>query len=163
MELVPSNFPASRSQRGAALLEFAVVVPLLIVFFVGVVDLGRALITYMKLAQVAGEGIRMAGGRAMLEAGQFNNLFESGACSASSSEDPRQGCPGQFNLQARMHNMISLYSLDLSAVEIHSVYDNTTNADNPTVLVRISANYNGILPLFRELPIRAQKSGSYLF
>lgn len=163
------KIPAGRqsihgASRGAALVEFAIVVPLLIVFFLGVVDLGRALNTYMKLAQITGEGIRLAASRSLLEEGSFRNLSDTGAvCESGSTGNPWEECPGQWSLHSRIGRLLSLYGLDESGPEVVSVYEHTLQPDNPTVSVSITASYNGLLPLFRSLPLRTQKTGSYLF
>lgn len=51
-----------RSERGANLVEAALVVPILILILAGVVDLGRAFYNYISLANAAREGAR-AGAR----------------------------------------------------------------------------------------------------
>jgi TadE-like protein len=50
--------PAFRrdSPRGAAFVEFAIVLPLLLVLALGAVDLGRGLISYVELEEAAQEG-----------------------------------------------------------------------------------------------------------
>jgi len=51
-----------RSERGANLVEAALVVPILILILAGVVDLGRAFYSYIAIANAAREGAR-AGAR----------------------------------------------------------------------------------------------------
>jgi Flp pilus assembly protein TadG len=50
----------TRDQRGAVLVEFALVLPILLVFFVGVVDFGLILREYQILQNGAREGARMS-------------------------------------------------------------------------------------------------------
>ena len=47
-----------RSDRGAAMVEMALVLPILILLFLGMVDFGRALVLYNNLANAAREGAR---------------------------------------------------------------------------------------------------------
>jgi len=49
----------SRSQRGTALIEFALILPILLVLTLAAVDLGRAFFTKNILHQAAREGVRM--------------------------------------------------------------------------------------------------------
>lgn len=49
-----------RDQRGQALVEFALIAPLLFVLIFGVIDFGRALDYYNQLTQLAGQGARAA-------------------------------------------------------------------------------------------------------
>ena len=52
--------PGFRDQRGQALAEFAIVVPLLLVLLVGIVEFGSAWRSYQVLTNTAREGARMA-------------------------------------------------------------------------------------------------------
>ena len=49
-----------RSERGTAVVEFALVAPLLFLIVFGIVDFGRALNYYNDLTQLAGQGARAA-------------------------------------------------------------------------------------------------------
>jgi hypothetical protein len=46
----------ARSDRGLALVEFALILPLLLTLALGSVDLGRGLVSYVELEQAAQEG-----------------------------------------------------------------------------------------------------------
>jgi len=50
----------SRSTRGQALVEFALVIPLFLLMLVGIFDLGRAVFSYNTLTNAAREGARLA-------------------------------------------------------------------------------------------------------
>ncbi|HKD93810.1 MAG TPA: TadE/TadG family type IV pilus assembly protein [Gaiellaceae bacterium] len=52
--------PLRREQRGTALVEFALIAPLLFLLIFGVVDFGRALDYYNQVTQLAGQGARAA-------------------------------------------------------------------------------------------------------
>jgi Flp pilus assembly protein TadG len=54
-----------RNDRGAALLEFAVTLPLLVVFIVGIYDFSAAFNQKQKIAQAAQEGAIIAGAQPM--------------------------------------------------------------------------------------------------
>jgi TadE-like protein len=49
-----------RDQRGTALVEFALIAPLLFLLLFGIIDFGRALNYYSQLTQLAGQGARAA-------------------------------------------------------------------------------------------------------
>ncbi len=49
-----------KSERGANLLEMAIVTPVLLLLLAGVVDLGRAFYSYVVIANAAREGARIA-------------------------------------------------------------------------------------------------------
>ncbi len=48
--------PPARHERGQSLVEFAIMVPVLLILLMGVVDLGRAYYTYLALRDAAAEG-----------------------------------------------------------------------------------------------------------
>src|SRR6188472_942734 len=50
----------SRTRRGQALVEFALVLPIFVLFMVAIFDLGRAAFAYNTLTNAAREGARMA-------------------------------------------------------------------------------------------------------
>ncbi len=50
----------ARSERGTAVVEFALVAPLLFLLIFGIVDFGRALDYYNQLTQLSGQGARAA-------------------------------------------------------------------------------------------------------
>jgi Flp pilus assembly protein TadG len=50
----------ARSERGTAVVEFALIAPLLFLLIFGIVDFGRALDYYNQLTQLAGQGARAA-------------------------------------------------------------------------------------------------------
>ena len=52
--------PEDRRTRGQALLEFALVFPVLVVLLFGIVDFGRAIYDYNTLANAARAGVRVA-------------------------------------------------------------------------------------------------------
>jgi Flp pilus assembly protein TadG len=49
-----------RSERGTALVEFALIAPLLFLLLFGIIDFGRALDYYNQVTQLAGQGARAA-------------------------------------------------------------------------------------------------------
>jgi len=49
-----------RGSRGQGLVEFAIVLPIIVVAIFGIIDLGRAVFTYNALAQAARQAGRMA-------------------------------------------------------------------------------------------------------
>lgn len=49
-----------RSQRSQGMVEFALIVPVLLLFFFGIVDFGRVIYYYVTLQQAANEGARVA-------------------------------------------------------------------------------------------------------
>ena len=55
-----TRYRRRRSNRGAEVVEFALVVPLLIMLLFGMVGFGHAFMTYHAMAAAAREGVRLA-------------------------------------------------------------------------------------------------------
>src|SRR5207248_6309072 len=49
-----------REQRGTALVEFALIAPILFLLIFGIIDFGRALNYYNQMTQLSGQGARAA-------------------------------------------------------------------------------------------------------
>jgi Flp pilus assembly protein TadG len=58
--IVSVRAPARRDERGAAVLEFAIVLPLLVLFVFGIVEFGRAYSARIELTAAVREGARAA-------------------------------------------------------------------------------------------------------
>jgi len=56
--MVPSFLRFARDERGASMVEFALVLPILCIFIFGAIDFGRALKVYNNLAAAARDGAR---------------------------------------------------------------------------------------------------------
>lgn len=54
------SMSSSMNERGVAMVEFAVILPLLLMIFLGIAELGRALLFYQRLTQAAETGARYA-------------------------------------------------------------------------------------------------------
>lgn len=50
----------TRGERGANLVEFAIVAPLLVLLLLGIADIGRAFYSYITITNAAREGVRFA-------------------------------------------------------------------------------------------------------
>ena len=56
--MMPRAFRRGRTVRGQALVEFALVLPLIVLMFMGVFDLGRGIFAYNEVSNAAREGTR---------------------------------------------------------------------------------------------------------
>ena len=54
------RFPRTRRERGAAAVEMAIVMPLLVAMLIGIIDFSRIFNAELQLSQAAREGVRMA-------------------------------------------------------------------------------------------------------
>lgn len=58
--MIGAKWRRRRTERGAAMVEFAILLPLLLLVIAGIVDLGRAFFTEVALTNAAREGARAA-------------------------------------------------------------------------------------------------------
>ena len=64
----------NRKQKGQSLVEFALVVPFLLLVAVGTIEIGRAYFTYNTLSKAVREGARYMSGHAYDSALEFPNV-----------------------------------------------------------------------------------------
>ena len=53
-----SRWPGLRREAGQELVEFALILPLLLLLFLGIIEFGRAMLAYNTIANAAREGAR---------------------------------------------------------------------------------------------------------
>ena len=56
---VRSNKTLHQDQQGQSMLEFALILPLMVLFVVGIFELGRAFFAYIAISNAAREGVRI--------------------------------------------------------------------------------------------------------
>jgi Flp pilus assembly protein TadG len=86
-----------RSERGTALVEFALVAPLLFLLIFGIIDFGRALNYYNQITQLAGQGARAAA---------VNRAPDGTALSTSNQYEIQQQLAGKYTAQPELKNGI---------------------------------------------------------
>jgi len=86
----------ARSERGTAIVEFALVAPLLFLILFGIIDFARALNYYNDLTQLAGQGARAASVNQNPNGGAANNLFQHQLACAASTGELRRGVTVQI-------------------------------------------------------------------
>jgi Flp pilus assembly protein TadG len=116
-----------RSERGTAVVEFALIAPLLFLLIFGVIDFGRALDYYNQLTQLAGQGARAAA---------VNRNPDGSALSNSNLFSIQQQLATTYTKQPEMRN------------SSHYFVCITQKATNPGDPVTVKASYKfNFLPL----------------
>ncbi len=141
---------ASRSHRaphGQALTEFALIVPLLVIVFIGVIEFGRFVLAYETLNNATREGARYAivhGGDSVCPSGPMPG----GGTSPSSCAD--QSCTNVINRVVQYG-----FTLRLVASQVAITYGdracgtagNGDNARGSSVTVTTNYTFSTILPV----------------
>lgn len=155
----------SRQQAGSALIEALITIPFLLTLVGGTLDLGRLLVQYMRVVQVASEGAKLAARQEALESGEvFTNLVNGTHCFG---EAPERGCQQHLQTQQRIATLLNVSELNLTNLIISSSYSPTFGSgpapERDSVLVSISARYDGLLPFIRGVNINVARRAQYLF
>lgn len=149
-----------RKEKGQALVELALTLPLIVVFITGIVDVGRGLTRYMTLTQVAHEGTRYFATLPGLTSQQVTCQFP---------QNPQQPCPidADHNLiQQRVTTLLALHqiapTLESITTTVQIVDPNDPTRDD-SVHVRITTRYPGVFPAFAGIPITVEARAPYLY
>ena len=148
-----------RDARGSALLEFAITLPLLVVFVVGIYDFSGALNQKQKIEQAAQEGAIIAGAQPMSDiatatgdpdslhpvvAAVFNSLAGSGVVPTGTCAPPgtasRPNGPNDLRWVYTISGCSSAYSADNLVVRINRGWVPAVAGTN-TVGTRLTVTY----------------------
>ncbi len=117
-----------RGGRGQSLVEFALVLPLLLIMVFGIIDFGMGLRSYISLSSATREGARFA------------------AVGNPAGAYPTD-CDGSTSTSAIGRVCVAMEGLDLSDVQTVSVTYPNGQAPGNEVLVTAEYTYNFITPL----------------
>lgn len=169
----PEQHAQAPSERGVAMLELAIVAPLLLTLTIGVVDVSRLLLAQLALIQYAREGARVASSEQGLEQGAYRLLISGGAPScidvsdAPELNDPGTSCAmapagAQERILIRIHNLITGTSgADLvKADQIDILSEFPPGSDLVRYTIRVP--FNGFYLLFEDQPIVVSATGPYM-
>lgn len=143
--------------------------PLLTLFIACALDFGYMLTQYMMLGQLASAGARLASEVSVLESNngtEFTDLTVAGVSACSNR--PAENCPRQYLVQERLNNLLASYPLKVSNLHISSSFlplDSSKPDPNKlqnSVSVKIHAEYNGFLPIFRKIKLSVGARAEYL-
>ena len=125
-----------RNEHGVAMVEMALVLPIIIMLFLGMVDFGRALFLYNNLANAAREGARYGAARV-------------------------NPAPTPAEVQAYANTRIREFTCNASAPNA-AVATVTTTGSDPKITVAITGYpFNPITPLPMLSNIRLSVSASF--
>jgi Flp pilus assembly protein TadG len=127
----------ARSERGTAVVEFALIAPLLFLIVFGIIEFGRMLNAYNQLTQLAGQGARAA---------TVNRNPDGTAVAAASGTVDDSDCGGKsYSIQCQLSKYYAKNdSLSNVKVCIHSL----PASPGAPVTVKTTYRYNFITGLF---------------
>ncbi len=167
-----SGLGIERSESGAAMMEFMLVLPFILTMIFGVVDLGRAISQYMILSEVVSQGVRYGGSISNLKdtATKFSDLTAGQHCGASKTKAVSKGSIMTDNdlhemIQQRVEDLVEQgnSSLDGDTLCITSQLASVGAGSEKNIHLEVQASFNSILPMFNGIVLKAQATGPYLF
>lgn len=144
-----------KGQKGTAMTEFAVCLPILVIILFSTIELGRAAGVYLDLTRVVYEGVRYGGALPGLEEGEF----------ATANQVTHSG---QAELRTRVLTHLGQYGYDTTQAGLISSYTRSvTNGGTTTedvVTIDVDIPYTPLFPFISGLPmhVRVRASGPYL-
>ena len=141
------------------MLETVIVVPVLVLFIVGIVDISRVVLQYNIFSQAAHEGVKTLAGRGDIGASSSCDSSQN-ACSSASSDPNHRFTHMRINYL--LFEYQRAYNINFAqAPTIRSFYFDDSNATEPdSVRIEIQASVAGI---FGNYPINVSEQGAYLF
>ena len=127
-----------RSERGTAVVEFALVAPILFMLVFGILDFGRALNYYNDITQLAGQGARAAA---------VDRNPDGTAIAASSGTVDNADCGGKtYSIQCQLKNY---YPTDTELKNgVHICIPSAPTASGQPVTVHVTYQFNFTAGLF---------------
>jgi len=119
-----------KSEQGIALLQVAIVTPVILIFLAAVVDFGVALNQHLMFTRAVHEGVMLAARRPLLTTDANANGFldDLDLFGIDTNGDGLPDTPGTVNLvEERIKNAIRSYSLNTKAASIIGIDVNDTN------------------------------------
>ena len=161
-------------ERGVALLELAISLPVLVLLFLGLVDVSNMLINYMSMSQIADEAVRTLSAVPSLKAatGSTDVVTDADAeavatkCDTNSSSDTLCGHLLAHRRARYLAQLLKLQNVN-GDVEVKTRFQNgvasATATENDTVRVEITAKFNGIFFFLNNFRITVKAQGPYLY
>lgn len=167
-----------KNQKGASLVEMAIISPIFVTFIFGIFDIGRALDNYAVLTQVVHEGVRFGQGLSELTTGATPTTF----CGVPQPDKSYLPCSGatppavpvaggtdrqildRVNQLVRAHIRNRDLEINPADIQIKTELRPATIAGvtRDTLFVSVQARYNGIFPVYRDIPMTIEATGPYL-
>lgn len=159
---------SDRSEAGVALIEATIVLPFLILFIMGIWDLGRALGDIMTASRIAFEGSRFAGSVPGLETPTaVSGTVSKGETTGHVTDAVATNVSTHQRVRDRVSQILTRYNIppEDANVSVLVVKDKTTAPGNNSVTVSIQLRFRSTFPLLDGLipQIGATSTGPYMF
>ncbi len=159
-------------QKGVALVEMAIIMPVIAIIMIGLTDCGIMLTHYLTLTQIASEGVRLGThlnslgnhNRGMTFTCKYTGNFcfspPGGPVSGNTGASPEKLKP----IAQRVVQLVNLEKFSFNnnfSVTVKQVKD-PTKPGNSEITVSIKARYDSFFSVFKNAPVSTTVSGPYL-
>lgn len=141
-----------QTERGAAIIETALVLPLLLLFLMGVIDLSAALQEHQKIANISFEGSRYGA-----------TLLGLNIEAAEKAQDPTKLTPRHEQIRDRVNVLLESYGYDPASAAVEVVYHDSTQTLEVSVELPYETYFSGNLAPINLDRIKAANSSPYLY
>lgn len=131
--------PSSMNEQGAAMVEFAIILPLLLIIFLGIAELGRALLFQHRLTYAVETGARYAA--------RATGAINTSDCSTTAKWTTVTTATRQVVTYGQMAGVQPVVpGLDVSDVDVTVVSSSATGITGPVCVVNVHASikYQGL-------------------
>ncbi|MEY4366737.1 MAG: hypothetical protein RLZ28_152 [Actinomycetota bacterium] len=126
-----------RSEKGAAALEFAIIVPVLLLLVLGLIDIGRLLLVNMSLLSAAQQGARVSAMTASSVVGSSTTI----------SSSVSNSVPTGIISLSLLGNTGSCVSASLSSCVLPGIVSTCAGTNAGTTTIRASISFYWITPI----------------
>lgn len=141
-----NRYNLKRKQKGIALIELGMFLPIYILILTMVVDLGRQFARYTQLSAICYEGLRQLTQERQLEIGRFN-------------ESEASNKPIHYSVQNKIR-----YLVELNRSKIPKAVTIVTERTEKNVSIELTTGYKPLLPFYGGMvTIKTAMVGPYLF
>ena len=138
-----------KNEKGATLIESAIVLPFLMMMVVATYDLGGALNQYLILNRIVYEGTRYAATLPGLKLGSYT---------AQSADSEKHA-----EIRDRIQSLINTSDLvERNGYSPGEFVVTTANTNNNWVTVSLTVHYHSLFGFFSQMPIKITATGPYL-
>lgn len=159
--LMPTSAPL-RSERGQAMIELALITPIIFVIWFGVVDLGSVIEQRMTLARIVNEATRMSASMTNLKPTPPQTSKRS--ATAVTTEDPNQArIAERVQLLLDIETKEGRLKLNPNTINIKTNYENSSSN---TVKIQIDAHFQSsftFASFFSSFPVSVSDTTAYLY
>lgn len=150
------------SEKGIAVIEFAIAMPFLAIMMLSALDLGQVLIQYIQMSAAVREGVRVASSTTDIDSTEsYSQLTAGQNCDTPDLTGP--DAARHVKIQERVMQVMGQRSLLIEANKI--CVESGVNAEvsgEKNIYVKLNTEYRGFFPILNGMQIEVEALAPYL-